>query len=363
MRVVVTGATGNVGTSLIQALMDEADVVGIARRVPDASFPNTTWVSADVATDDLPGHFRGADAVVHLAWLIQPSRDPTATWQANVVGSIRVFEAAARAGVPTLVHASSVGAYSPASANQVVDEQWPTDGVPTAAYSREKAYLERVLDTFEVEHPDMRVVRLRPGFIFKKESASGQRRIGLGPFLPSRLVHPALIPIWPAVTGLRFQALHASDVAEAYRQTILRPVRGAFNVAAEPVVDMARLAEFLHARPVRVPPDVARSLLAAAWHLRLIPASPGMFDLAMNIPIMDTTRARSELGWSETRSSLDAIGELMEGIREKAGLATPPLAADTGGRWRARELASGVGGQDDVSLATPKATRETAEQR
>src|SRR5919204_5749272 len=116
MRVVVVGATGNVGTSLLRAFADEAavdSVVGIARRRPSLDFPKTEWVAADVADADLTRIFRSADAVVHLAWLIQPSRDRNLLWRINVEGSTRVFRAVAEAGAPALVYAASVGAYSP----------------------------------------------------------------------------------------------------------------------------------------------------------------------------------------------------------------------------------------------------------
>src|SRR5579884_1658147 len=106
MRVVVTGASGNVGTSLLARLADEQrveEVVGVCRRLPRLSFPRTSWHAADVAADDLSATFRGADLVVHLAWLIQPSRDEHATRRVNVEGSARVFEAVGRAQVPALV--------------------------------------------------------------------------------------------------------------------------------------------------------------------------------------------------------------------------------------------------------------------
>src|SRR4051794_19415905 len=116
MRIVVTGATGNVGTSLLRALEADpgvAEVVGLARRRPDLALAKTSFVTADVVRDDLVPLFRGADAVVHLAWLIQPSRDRTTTRAVNVDGSRRVFDAAVAADVPALVYASSIGAYSP----------------------------------------------------------------------------------------------------------------------------------------------------------------------------------------------------------------------------------------------------------
>src|SRR3978361_2129870 len=102
MRVAVTGASGNLGTSVLAALRADPaikEIVGVARRAPSAERDKVRWGSADVASDDLSVAFAGVDAVIHLAWLIQPSRDPGATWQANVVGSSRVFDAAASAGV------------------------------------------------------------------------------------------------------------------------------------------------------------------------------------------------------------------------------------------------------------------------
>jgi UDP-glucose 4-epimerase len=349
VRVVVVGATGNVGTAVVQALGDDAAVsaiLGIARRVPARSLPKTTWVSADVAEDDLVTHLRGADAVINLAWIFQPTRDPLRTWRVNVLGGIRLFDATAAAGVTTLVHASSIGAYSPGPQEGAVDESWPTHSLPTVAYGREKAYLERVLDTYEHEHPEIRVVRLRPGFIFQRTSAAEQRRLFAGPLLPNLLVRESLIPVVPDLPGLRLQALHAADAAQAYRLAVTQNVRGAFNIAADPIVDTAALADLFDARVVRASTPVIRSTVAAAWHLRVIPASPELLDLALGVPAMDTSRARDELGWRPQVSALDAIAEFLEGLREGAGGDTPQLREDAGGRFRWREFATGVGGRD-----------------
>lgn len=346
MRVVITGATGNVGTSLIEALShtrEVDDIVGIARRRPQWDAPKTTWVSADVARDDLAEHLRGADALVHLAWLFQPMRDPVTTWRANVLGSIRVFQAAAQAGIGTLVYASSVGAYSPGSKHETVDESWATDGWPTAPYAREKAYLERVLDGFEREHPQMRVVRMRPGFIFKRESASQQRRLFAGPFLPNRLLRSGLVPVVPDFPGLRFQTLHSLDAGQAYRLALIRPVRGPFNLAADPVIDGRTLGALLDARCVRLPLSGVRAAATALFRLHAIPVAPPLLDVLVRVPLMDTSRARDELGWEPQHRADQALAEVITGMREGAGMPTPPLAPYSGGRLRSRELATGVG--------------------
>jgi UDP-glucose 4-epimerase len=347
MRVVILGATGNIGSAVTEALsaggaVDE--VVGIERRPPSSwSPPRTRFVAADVARDDLVVHLRGADVVVHLAWLFQPTHRPDVTWEANAVGSARVFDAVAAAEVPALVYASSVGAYSPGPADgHPVDESWPTHSRPAAAYGREKAYVERLLDVFEREHPDVRVVRMRPAFVFRRAAASAQRRLFAGPFLPGSLLRPGRLPVLPYPAGMRMQAVHGSDVADAFVRAVLGDARGPFNLAAEPSLDGPALARILGARPVEVPRAVARGAVAALWHARLAPADPKLLDLFLDLPLMDAGRARSELGWSPQRSATDAVAEVLEGIAAGAGGATPPLAPDTPAR-RAAEIAGGVG--------------------
>jgi nucleoside-diphosphate-sugar epimerase len=286
---------------------------------------------------------KGADAVVHLAWQIQPSRDGARLRRTNVDGSHRVFEATAAAGVPALVYASSVGAYSPGPKDRRVDESWPTDGIRSSFYSRHKSEVERMLDRFEREHPAVRVVRLRPGLIFKRDSGTEIRRLFAGPFLPSRLVDPRIIPLVPDADGrLVFQAVHSDDVAEAYRLALMSELSGAFNVAADPVLDATRLAELLGARRLPVPPKLLAGAAALTWRLRLQPTPPGWVDMGLSVPLMDWTRAHDTLGWRPTVGADEALLDLMAGMRESAGMPTPPLEPSSG-PLRLQELRTGIG--------------------
>lgn len=330
MKVIVTGATGNLGTSVVEALAADPtvdEVVGIARRRPDWTLPKVTFAEGDIRSSDLAEVFSSASAVVHLAWIFQPTHRPLTTWELNVLGSIRVFEAVAAARVPNLIYASSIGAYSPAPGRRVT-ESWPTHGLPTAAYGREKAYLERYLDGFEPRHEAVRVVRLRPCFAFKRQSASEQRRIFAGPLLPRAVVRPGRLPVLPVPDGVQFQAVHTSDVAEAFRLAVVSDVRGAFNVAAEPVVDHTVLGDLLDTRAVRVPPAPVKAALGAAWRMRVAPAGGPLFDMLLGLPILDTDRARRELGWTPRYTGVEALREMLHGLADGAGMSTPPLRAD-----------------------------------
>jgi UDP-glucose 4-epimerase len=347
MRIVITGATGNVGTSVVRALGRDQrveEIVGIARRPPAWDPPRTRWVSADVARDDLGPLFAGADAVIHLAWLIQPSRDAAELERVNVLGSRRVFEAAAGAGVPALVHASSIGVYSPGPKDRGVDESWPRDGIPSLFYARHKAAAERALDEIEAAAPAMRVVRLRPALIFKREAGPEIRRLFAGPLLPTTLLRPGLLPVLPLPERLVVQCVHGDDIGDAYRLAALSPdARGAYNIAADPVLDRETLAGVFGARLVPMPAAVLRGLADVTWRAHLQPSPPGWLDMGLAVPVMDTTRARTELGWTPAWSATSALAELIAGMREPAGLDTPPLRAHAGGRFRVREFATGVG--------------------
>ncbi len=327
MKVVVVGATGNIGTAVVRALAADpavGEIVGVARRVPGLDVAKTRFVPADVRTDDLDPLLAGADALVQLSWAFQPTHRPLTTWDVNVLGTIRVLDAAARVGTPAVVYASSVGAYSPGP-GRTVDETWPTHSMPTAAYGREKAYMERVLDRFELERPDMRFVRVRPSFVFQRSAASSQVRIFAHPLVPRSLTRPGLLGVLPLPKGLRFQAVHADDLAEAIRLLVQSDARGAYNVAAEPVIEADILGDLLDARPVGVPQRLARLAVGAAWRARLVRSDERLLELFLNLPTLDTARIRTELGWVPRHTGREALAELIEGVVEGAGADTVPL--------------------------------------
>ncbi|MDR7157984.1 NAD-dependent epimerase/dehydratase family protein [Arthrobacter sp. BE255] len=345
MRIAITGASGNVGTALLHNLQRQLEskpgsleLVGISRRLPDTSrapYRGVEWRTLDVGVDaDFPRlrtALAGVDAVVHLAWQLQPNRDLEQLRRTNVTGTAHVLEAAGQSGVGHIVCASSVGAYGKAPKDRRTDESWPATGISGSHYSRHKAEQESLLDRFEADHPGVMVARLRPGLTFQRNAGSEIGQYFLGPLIPRLLPRRLKIPILPAPDDLIFQAVHADDVAEAYWRVLDRRASGAFNIAAEPAITPQELARLLHAhRILPIPMSLLRGLAWLTWKLRIQPTDAGWIDMAAGAPVMDTGRARRLLDWEPKTSSVDAIAQLLDGMATGEGVTPSPVLKPRG---------------------------------
>ncbi len=334
MRVVVVGATGNIGSAVLTRLQKErtvTEIVGVSRRMPTASvapYSGVTWHQLDIgestAAARLAGIFAGADAVIHLAWALQPNHDEECLWRTNVTGTKNVLAAASAARVGQLAYPSSVAAYSPGPKTRRVDESWPTGGVPSSHYSRHKAINERALDRFEEENPGIVVTRLRPGFVFSRDAATEVAGLFVGKVVPLGWLRFVPVPFVPLPRQFVAQIVHSSDVADAFWRALDRSAAGAFNIAAEPVIDGKAVASVLNAKWVPVRLRLARAVAAVTWKLRLQNSDPGWIDLGALVPIMSTERARRELGWEPSVSSTDALAEILTGVAEHARVDASP---------------------------------------
>lgn len=338
MRILVTGATGNVGSALVRALLADPEVeevVGVARRLPDVSlepWSQVTWRLTDLGRPDclpsLTEAARGCDVAVHLAWRIQPGRDESMLQRVNLGGTSAVLRALVAAGVPHLVHTSSVGAYSPGPKDRRVDESWPTGGISGSMYSRQKAAAERLMDDVQAADVGLGVTRVRPAIVVQGGAGAEAARYMGGPLLPRSAVGPLTPPVLPLPERMRTQVVHAEDLAEAFRLAVHARPGGALNVADEPVLgpdDLARAAGARRAVPVRS--GLLRALVDLSWSLHLQPTDPGWFDMGVWTPLMDTGRLRRELGWRPRHDADQALGELVTGLRETDGVeGSAPLA-------------------------------------
>ncbi|WP_402468322.1 NAD-dependent epimerase/dehydratase family protein [Isoptericola aurantiacus] len=368
MRVVVIGATGNVGTAVLRALVAApvvTSVVGVARRVPRTDGSSTvgpphdaaTWVRVDLAdettvADRLDEALAGADVVIHLVWAIQPARKPDVLHRINVGGTTAVVDAVVRNRVSHLLFMSASGVYSPGPADgHAIDEDWPTGGVPGSSYALDKAEVERLLDDVEADEPWLTVTRMRAAIMLQREAGAEIARYFLGPVGKVGLKvaagplgqavgglvrgwqeqpepeQPPLFPLVPFPAGVRLQVLHPDDTAAAVRAAVVGRHGGAFNLAPDGALTGQDLADLLaEGQLVEVPVGLLRRGLAAASAARLVPIDAGWLDMAAANIVMDASRARDLLHWRPTRSQGEVLLEVLGGVLDGAHADTPPLA-------------------------------------
>ncbi|WP_280507751.1 NAD-dependent epimerase/dehydratase family protein [Nocardia flavorosea] len=334
MKIVITGASGNIGTALLRSLSRTADreLIGIARRRPPLTqehYSRVRWIECDIgepaAVSVLTDTFTGADAVVHLAWAVHPRRTDPPMDRTNTGGSAHVLRAVSAAGVAQLVCASSVAAYTPTDRWRRVDEYQPRTGLPGSAYSRGKVALEAELDAFEHREPAIRVARIRPCAVVQGDAAAELGDWLFGPWLPRPLIGRRWTPV-PLWKDLRLQLVHADDVAAAVRAIIEQRAAGAFNLAVDPPLSVQMLATTFGGFRAPVSRTILAAGAAAGWRLGLLPLHPAWLDLADRVCLVDSGKARRELGWVPRYDAGAACNELAKKMHAGHAGRSGPLA-------------------------------------
>lgn len=331
-RLLITGASGNIGTALLRRLAgrEDVEIIGLARRPPppEPPYDNVRWHRIDLSEDTseaaLDEAMTGVDAVVHLAWAFQPTRRPDYLTRVGVGGTAAVLAAADRAGVGHFVHMSSVGAYAARTSDVGVDESYPHTGMRSSQYSTDKAAAEDLLDTHARDHPGgMTITRIRPGIVMQRDAGAALDRYGLPAYFPARLL--PYVPLLPLDRGFAIPVVHSDDVADALARVLDQRRGGAFNLAADEPLTREIVADVLGARAVHVPAPILRALVAGSWRLGLQPLSPGWIDLAFAVPLQDCTHAHHDLGWRPTADARRTLSDAVEGMAGNAGTSSPAL--------------------------------------
>jgi nucleoside-diphosphate-sugar epimerase len=319
LTVAVTGPTGTFGFGLMPLLQDDDRVqriVGIARRPFDPNEHGWTKMEyrrGDVRDPDaLTQAFDGADVVVHLAFLIVGGSRDTAR-AINVEGTLNAFRAAAAAGATRFVYASSVAAYGFHRDNPVgMTEEWPTRPADQLFYAQEKAELEHLLREEAAAHPELSLYLLRPPVVLGPHSV-GAKDLLPGPLAPlgRRLqgnFRRLPVPVPAFVPDIPLQFIHEDDVGSALLQCVVGAgPPGAYNIAADGVMSAVEVARELGVVPVRLPARPVQAAARAFSRIPRLPAVLGWTEAVSHPAVMDTTRAKDELGWSPRYSAVEAL--------------------------------------------------------
>jgi nucleoside-diphosphate-sugar epimerase len=328
LTVAVTGPTGTFGFALVPLLEAEervARVVGIARRRFDPAQRGWTKMEyrrGDVRDEEtLKEAFGGADVVVHLAFLITGTGSRETTRAINVEGTLNAFRSAAAAGASRFVYASSVAAYGFHQDNPVgMTEDWPVRPANRLFYAQEKAELEQLLEEEAAAHAELGLYLLRPPIVLGPH-AIGAKDVLPGPLAPlgRRLVNLGRgrlpIPLPAPVPSLPVQFIHEDDVAQALVLCILGAgPPGAYNLAGDGILSGSEVAREFGLLPVPVPRGPVQAAARAIAALPTPPPLPPATEWveALSHPaIMDSSKARRELGWTPRYTGLEALRDTL----------------------------------------------------
>jgi nucleoside-diphosphate-sugar epimerase len=329
LTVAVTGPTGTFGFGLIPLLeADEriAQVAGIARRPFDPAEHGWTKLAyrrGDVRDPAaLEAAFAGADVVVHLAFQVLGTATPATTRSINVDGTLNAFRAAAAAGAERFVYASSVAAYGFHADNPpLLTEDWPVRPADHFFYAREKAEIELLLDGERAAHPDLDLYVVRPTIVL------GPHAVGAKDLTPPALtplarglgrlagrVRSLPVPVPVPVADVPAQFVHEDDVGEALLACIVGAgPPGAYNLAGDGVLTLADIARELGLAPISIPAGPVRAVAGAIAAAPFLPQAAGWAEALRHPAIMDTTRAKRDLGWRPRYSGLEALRATLSG--------------------------------------------------
>jgi len=318
LAVAITGPTGTFGLALMPLLQDDEKVtrvIGIARRPFDPA--EHGWTKMEYRRGDVrdPGAleeaFAGADVVVHLAFLIIGGGKET-TQAINVEGTLNAFRAAAKAGARRFVYASSIAAYGFHRDNPIgMTEDWPTRPADRLFYAQEKAELERLLLEEAEHHPDTELYLLRPPIVMGPDAVGAKAQLSPGLLQVLQLLHSGIrrLRIVPAVVpDLPVQLIHQDDVAEALGLCVVGAgPPGAYNIAADDVVNGVDVLRELGFLPIAIPGKSVAAVARAISTLPFLPSGMQWVETLSHPAIMDTTKAKTELGWSPRHTALASL--------------------------------------------------------
>ena len=294
MRYVITGGAGYIGSRLVDFLSRRGDtekIVVCDVAAPRGYVPKTEFERVDVRDrDGVRAKLERAkpDALVHLAFILNPSHDEALMYDIDVNGTHNVLEAAAAAGTQQVLVTSSSVAYGAFPHNPVpLTEEDPVRGVSAFSYARDKTESDRICQLWAAKYLERTMTIVRPCIVF-------------GPNVNNYLVR-----LWtkqpfaadPGTLDNDIQFVHEDDVVEAITELLVGRHGGAFNVAGDGLMTSRECAEMIGSPIRRMPERAYRGLARTMWNVRLSEAPPGSVDFALYPWIVSNEKLKRETGW------------------------------------------------------------------
>ena len=240
------------------------------------------------------------DALVHLAFVLDPIHDEDAMYEVDVNGTANVLAAATQAGVEHVLVTSSATAYGAFPDNPIpLTEDHPVRGVPSFEYARDKAESDRICQLWAHEHPDRTMTIVRPTVVFGPTVDNFiLRLLTRQPFLADLGGEPPPI-----------QFVHEDDLVDALMRLLGGRHGGAFNIAADGTMTIRQCAEAIGLSVRRVPRAPYWALARLLWRLRVSEAPPGYLHFVVNPWVVSNDRLKEATGWRPHRTSRETFDE------------------------------------------------------
>jgi UDP-glucose 4-epimerase len=326
MRYVITGGSGYIGSRLVEHLLGREDTDQIV--VCDVQPPRVT--GAKVSFERLDVRDAAAcrtvlarvkpDALVHLAFILNPSHDEHFMYDVDVNGTHNVLEAASEAGTERVLVTTSAVAYGAFADNPVpLTEDDPVRGVSDFSYARDKTESDRLCQLWGLRHPDRTMTIVRPCIVF-------------GPNVDNYLVRIwTKAPFQPDVGNLdqRVQFVHEDDVVDGIIRLLEGRHSGAFNVAGDGDMTFRETVDQIGVPIRKMPMFLYRLLARVLWAVRVSEAPPGQIAFAIHPWLVSNEKLKRETGWSPRFTTQEAFRVTMETHGKLPGGGPAPIAEAT----------------------------------
>ena len=345
MKYVITGGSGYIGTRLTELLVarDDTERVVIADlRPPRFPHPKVEFHRTDVR--DRPGlrsllERIAPDALVHLAFVLNPIRDEGAMYDIDVNGTLNALDAAAAAGTPHVLVTSSTTAYGAWPDNpEPIGEDWILRGQPTSPTRATRPRPTASASCGPAEHPDRTMTIVRPVHRARPERRQLHRaRVGERPFLPRFRGEP----------DQNVQFVHEDDLAEAISGLLVGRHAGAFNVTGDGAMTWQETGEVLGKRVRTVPFRVLYAFNALLWRLHVpgTESPPGNLEFIRHPWVCSNEKVKETVGWTPKHSTRETFEET---LRARGPAARPDAAP---GAPSTIASPNGHGAQDPAAVA------------
>ena len=311
MRVAITGVSGYLGRMVVSALDGEesvTEVLGLDLAAPTYASAKLRYLPMDVRSSEMAQCLRehGAETVLHLAWIFNPSHNPRRTYDINVNGTRNVLAECREAEVKHLIIPGSTTAYGAHPDNpEWLTEESPVRGNRDFPYSHHKALVEGLCDEFQRSSPQVVLTRLRACIVLGRRVDNFVRTA----ILMRGLRHAVIRGYSPPL-----QLLHEEDMASVLRLAVLQRPQGVYNVAPDDAMTARQIAEATQNPLAEYPYWLLRPLVALLWSLRQLPVPPSYLPFIRYRWTAANARLKEELGWSPGRSSRDALAAMVESV-------------------------------------------------